>query len=146
MIRLTKIFYFEMAHAIHGYTGASKNIHGHSYELQVTVSDNEAKNGYIPVPGFIIDFKEIKRIVTESIVKEVDHKLVLSEDYIAAHPTVRSHDNLVILKAEPAAENLLIHFQQVLSQVLPTAIKLYELKLFETKDSFAIWADSEVPD
>lgn len=27
-----------MAHAIHGYAGACKNIHGHSYELEVTVS------------------------------------------------------------------------------------------------------------
>lgn len=38
MLQLTKIFHFEMAHAIDGYAGACKNIHGHTYELHVTVS------------------------------------------------------------------------------------------------------------
>jgi 6-pyruvoyltetrahydropterin/6-carboxytetrahydropterin synthase len=36
-IRVTKLFRFEMAHALNGYDGPCKNIHGHSYELQVTV-------------------------------------------------------------------------------------------------------------
>ena len=39
MLKLTKIFHFEMAHAIHGYAGACKHIHGHSYELHVTVTE-----------------------------------------------------------------------------------------------------------
>ena len=37
MLLLTKIFDFETAHAIDGYNGMCKNIHGHSYELHVTV-------------------------------------------------------------------------------------------------------------
>ena len=130
-----------MAHAIHGYAGACKNIHGHSYELEVTVSGCTTKDEYIPAPGFIIDFKELKQIVTDSIIRMIDHKLVLSQDYIAEHPSIRSQENLVMLAAEPTAENLLIHFQQILLQVLPSGSKLVELKLYETKDSFARWMD-----
>ena len=37
MIRITKEFKFEMAHALHGYDGLCKNIHGHSYRLWVTI-------------------------------------------------------------------------------------------------------------
>ena len=37
MIRITKEFKFEMAHALHGYDGLCKNIHGHSYKLWVTI-------------------------------------------------------------------------------------------------------------
>lgn len=130
-----------MAHAIHGYAGACKNIHGHSYELEVTVSGCTTKDEYIPAPGFIIDFKELKQIVTDSIIRMIDHKLVLSQDYIAEHPSIRSQENLVMLAAEPTAENLLIHFQQILLQVLPSGSKLVELKLYETKGSFARWMD-----
>ena len=48
-----------MAHAIHSYAGACKNIHGHFYELQVTVSGKEWGDEYIPAPAFIFDFKEL---------------------------------------------------------------------------------------
>lgn len=130
-----------MAHAIHGYAGACKNIHGHSYELEVTVSGCTTKDEYILAPGFIIDFKELKQLVTDSIIRMIDHKLVLSQDYIAEHPSIRSQENLVMLAAEPTAENLLIHFQQILLQALPSGSKLVELKLYETKDSFARWMD-----
>lgn len=61
MLMVTKIFQFEMAHAIYGYPGACKNIHGHSYELHVTVSADYKKRSYIPDTGFIIDFKELKK-------------------------------------------------------------------------------------
>ncbi|MBP6022245.1 MAG: 6-carboxytetrahydropterin synthase [Ferruginibacter sp.] len=131
-----------MAHAIHGYAGACKNIHGHSYELEVTVSGCTTKDEYILAPGFIIDFKELKQLVTDSIIRTIDHKLVLSQDYIAEHPSIRSQENLVMLGAEPTAENLLIHFQQILLQALPSGSKLVELKLYETKDSFARWIDT----
>lgn len=38
IIRVTKEFRFEMAHALFGYDGPCKDIHGHSYKLSVTVS------------------------------------------------------------------------------------------------------------
>ena len=37
MIRITKQFNFETAHALYGYDGKCKNIHGHNYKLSVTV-------------------------------------------------------------------------------------------------------------
>ena len=43
MVRITKAFKFEMAHALHGYDGLCKNIHGHSYRLWVTIR-GEIKN------------------------------------------------------------------------------------------------------
>ena len=36
-IRITKKFRFEAAHALYGYDGKCKNIHGHNYNLFVTV-------------------------------------------------------------------------------------------------------------
>lgn len=71
-----------------------------------------------------------------------DDKLILSQNYINEHPTIRRQQNLVVLQAEPTAENLLIFMQRTLSPTLPTSIKLVDLKLYETKDSFARWAES----
>ncbi len=139
MIRLTKIFHFEMAHAINGYQGACKNIHGHSYELHVTVTSKNDNENYIPAPGFIIDFKEIKSLVTSSVIEIFDHKIVLSSDFISANPAFVSQGNLVTWDAEPTAENMLLFIKQTLTERLPDEVKLVQLKLFETKDSYAEW-------
>lgn len=143
MLKLTKIFHFEMAHAIHGYAGACKNIHGHSYELHVGVSSDRTATTYLPTPGFMIDFKVIKKLVKAAVVEKLDHCLVVSADFIAANPNHASTENLVIFEAEPTAENLLLYIKQILQQALPDKIKLVHLKLFETKDSYAEWTEDE---
>ncbi len=139
MLRLTKIFHFEMAHAIHGYQGACKNIHGHSYELHVTLGTSSVQKEYIPSPGFIIDFKQIKNLVNVALIEKFDHSLVLSEAYLKDHPTNHIHDNLIVWDVEPSAENILLYMQDVLNAKLPSEIKLLQMKLYETKDSFAEW-------
>jgi 6-pyruvoyltetrahydropterin/6-carboxytetrahydropterin synthase len=139
MLELAKIFHFEMAHAIHGYEGPCKHIHGHSYELHVSVGSATNTDGYIPSPGFVIDFKEIKKLVGDNIISKFDHKLLLSNAFLQLHPGVEKLENLVRWESEPTAENLLQYFREVLAEKMPTHIKLLQLKLFETKDSYAVW-------
>ncbi len=142
MIKLTKVFHFEMAHAIHGYSGLCKNIHGHSYELHVTVSSVNFETAYIPAPGFLIDFKEIKLLVNESILKLFDHHIILSEAFLMANPSFSSLENLIIFEEEPTAENLLINIKLILNTKFPKNIILKQLKLFETNDSYAEWTNN----
>lgn len=139
MIRLTKIFHFEMAHAIYGYGGACRHIHGHSYELEVSVCSAGYFENYIPAPGFVIDFKEIKKLVNTCIIEAFDHKMVLSVNFLTEHPSLSAQENLVTWEVEPTAENLLIYIQKTLSYHLPENIQLTRLKLYETKDSYAEW-------
>ena len=141
MLSVTKIVHFEMAHALHGYKGACKNIHGHSYELQVTVTDEKAINEFIPAPGFIVDFKELKQCISKNLLQIFDHTLLLSTDYLSDHPTLRNQENLLEWKMEPTAENLLLFMKQQLLENLPNGIRLIKLKLFETKDSYAEWSN-----
>ena len=144
MLTLTKIFHFEMAHAIHGYSGSCKNIHGHSYELHVTVSSATNEADFIPAPGFLIDFKEIKKLVTELVINRLDHQLVLSQDYVKINKkSYSSSENLISFDAEPTAENLLIYIRNLLKKKLPENVRLTHLKLFETKDSYAEWRESK---
>jgi 6-pyruvoyltetrahydropterin/6-carboxytetrahydropterin synthase len=128
-----------MAHAIHGYQGACRNIHGHSYELHVTLGTSAIQKEYIPSPGFIIDFKQIKNLVNNAIIENFDHSLILSEAFIKDHPTNNIHDNLIIWEVEPSAENILLYMQEILNSKLPHDIKLLQIKLYETKDSYAEW-------
>ncbi|HET7115919.1 MAG TPA: 6-carboxytetrahydropterin synthase, partial [Hanamia sp.] len=82
MISVTKIFNFEMAHALHNYEGSCANIHGHSYILHVTVKSTKERESELVPPGFIIDFKELKEIVNTKVISLLDHKLVLSFEYM----------------------------------------------------------------
>ncbi len=141
-MQLTKIFHFEMAHAIYGYNGACKNLHGHSYELHVTVLSNCFQEQFIPAPGFIIDFKEIKRVVERMIIDALDHKVVLSRDFIKGNAPLALIENLVLWEMEPTAENILLYIRQVLQEAFPTETKLVKLKLHETKDSYAEWINA----
>ena len=138
MIRLTKVFRFETAHAIHGYNAQCKDIYGHSYVLHATVAGQANNDDYIPAPGFVFDFKDLKKAGVE-IVETLDHKLVLSKDYIAVHPEITNHANVVIWDFEPTAENILLYVKGVFLRNLPEEIKLVQLKIYETENSYAEW-------
>lgn len=142
MITLTKIFRFETAHALYGYAGSCSHIHGHSYELHVTVS-SRSDEAYIPGQGFILDFKEIKQIVSELVISKYDHAL-LSAAYVNANPFLCSAKNLVLMNAEPTAENMLIDIRETLVPAMPETVCLEELKLFETADSYATWRKNSI--
>jgi 6-pyruvoyltetrahydropterin/6-carboxytetrahydropterin synthase len=137
MLKVTKIFRFELAHAIHGYEGLCKNIHGHSYILHVTVGTKNNSDQYLPNTGFIIDFKDLKRIIREAVVSPFDHGLILSEDYLAQHPDMRNMSNLHVWKMEPSVENILLYIKREIENKFPNQIELVKLKLYETSDSYA---------
>ena len=139
MIQITKIFYFEMAHAIAGYEGPCRHIHGHSYVLHVTIKSANVQDDYLPAPGMIFDFKQLKSIVNNGIIQQLDHKLVLSKEFLAGYKGNINGENLVIWQMEPTAENMLIYIQRSVKNLLPEGIRLAALKLFETKDSYAEW-------
>ena len=78
-IRLTKEFNFEMAHALFGYDGACKNIHGHSYNLSVTFIGEPITDKSNPKCGMVVDFSVMKTIV-KPIIEELDHATLLNAE------------------------------------------------------------------
>ncbi len=138
MLQVTRIFRFEMAHAIYGYAGACRNIHGHSYELHVTARQLNNSDDYLPAPGFVMDFKELKQLM-EPIIASMDHKLVLSREYVNKHTGLFMQENLVTWDHEPSAENILTFIRLRLQKVLPQNIELHKLKIYETNNSYAEW-------
>ena len=141
IIRITKEFHFEMAHALWNYDGKCKNIHGHSYKLFVTIIGKPINNVNNPKNGMVMDFGELKKIVNENIIETHDHALVLNGN--SPHKNIFKNDvvfELLQLKNEqPTCENMVIEFAEILKTKLPKSVKLFSVRLYETATSFAEW-------
>ena len=140
-IRITKIFNFEMAHALNGYDGLCRNIHGHSYKLYVTLSGLPSEDESSPKKGMLMDFSDLKKIVQQTIIDRYDHALLLNQDTDKEVVEVlkQHYQKIVVLNYQPTSELLLIHFAEILQNTLPTSVKLYSLRLNETETSYAEW-------
>ena len=144
-IRITKEFKFEMAHALFGYDGLCKNIHGHSYRLWVTIigkvleEENHVKN------GMVLDFSLLKKIVKPEIVDKYDHSLVLNANSPHANIDFSAFEKVFLLPYQPTSENLVYDFVQVIKEKLPKNVDLHKVILSETANSYAEWcADDNV--
>jgi 6-pyruvoyltetrahydropterin/6-carboxytetrahydropterin synthase len=139
MIRITKEFKFEMAHALHGYDGLCKNIHGHSYKLWVTVKGEvRNKNGHVK-DGMVIDFSELKEIVKPEIIDKYDHSLVLNANSPHALIDLSAFEKVFYLPYQPTSENLVMDFATIIQSKIPKRIILCKVVLSETASSFAEW-------
>ncbi|MGQ1947377.1 6-pyruvoyl trahydropterin synthase family protein [Geofilum sp. OHC36d9] len=140
-IRLTKEFRFEMAHALYNYDGLCKNIHGHSYILQVTVIGEPITESNNPKLGMVMDFGELKTIVNREIVSKLDHAVVIGDTYPKKYVAdLRGMtDRLFVFNYQPTCENMLLDFVQRIQPYLPDGVELFSLKLHETANSFAEW-------
>lgn len=140
-IRLTKIFDFEMAHALLGYDGACRNIHGHSYLLHVTVAGVPLNKPGHPKDGMVADFKDIKKVVKEKVVQVYDHALVLNEktpeEVVSSLKSI--YEKIVLKPYQPTCENMLTDMVEVIENALPSEVRLFSVRLFETATSFAEW-------
>lgn len=140
-IRITKIFRFEMAHALIGYDGLCSNIHGHSYELRVTVSGEPEGDESSPKCGMLMDFSDLKKIVNGHIVERFDHSLVLNAraDSALVEQLRKHYRKVELMPYQPTSERMLIHFAALIREQLPSGVSLYSLRLGETATSYAEW-------
>lgn len=140
MIRITKEFEFEMAHALYKHDGACKYIHGHSYKLAVTVIGNPLHDKQSPHNGMVIDFKVLKSIVKNQIIDVFDHALVLNADApYQEQAQGELFDNIIKVPYQPTCENMVLDFVERIQKYLPPQVKLYSIKLNETATSYAEW-------
>lgn len=145
-IRITKQFSFETGHALYGYDGKCKNVHGHSYRLFVTVIGIPISDTTNVKYGMVIDFGDLKKIVKEEIVDVFDHATVFNKNTphveLAKELQDRDH-NVLLVDYQPTSEMMVIDFAEKIKKRLPETIKLHSLKLSETTSSFAEWYASD---
>ena len=146
MIRLTKEFSFESAHALWGYDGKCREIHGHSYRLFVTVKGEPVTDPTSPKLGMVMDFGELKAIVAREITDRLDHSFVMrrtAEAEALAEAMQSQFTNVILVEYQPTCENMLVDFATRLKAALPAAVTLHSLRLHETATSYAEWYNDE---
>ena len=145
-IRITKQFNFETGHALYGYDGKCKNVHGHSYKLSVTVIGSPITDRSNVKFGMVIDFSDLKKIVKEEIVDQFYHATVFNETTphieLANELKNRGH-HVILVDYQPTSENMVVDFADRIIARLPAGITLVSLKLQETDSSFAEWYASD---
>lgn len=98
---------------------SNPNWHGHNYELFVTV-----KGEVDPKTGFVIDLKELKRIIMTYVVDKVDHRNInLDVDFMKGK----------IASTEVLAEEI---FNQLKPHIEAYHAKLHAVRLHETENNY----------
>ena len=144
-IRVTKRFHFEMAHTLYGYDGLCRNIHGHSYYLEVTLIGEPRNEPQHPKDGMVMDFSEIKEIVKTQIINRFDHALMINRLVPEKQLELlkQTNERIIIVGFQPTSENMAVYISEILQQHLPAGVSLFSIRLYETATSFAEWFDGD---
>ena len=133
MTTVTKTVRFDAAHILTNHQGMCKNLHGHTYRVDVEVARPGDEAG-----DMVIDFKDLKKVAVEAVCDTFDHAFIYNtespaEREIAA--VVEKHGMRVApLPFRSTAENLARHFFSMLAPRVPG---LSAVKVWETADSCA---------
>ena len=112
-MRVRRRFEFESAHMLPNHPGKCRNLHGHSYVLDVTVDRPVDQSS-----GMAIDFADLKNVVRKEVVDLLDHRYI--------------NDIL----ENPTAEVMVVWIWSRLIEALPG---LVELELHETRNCSVIY-------
>ena len=141
-IRITKKFRFEAAHALYGYDGKCKNIHGHNYNLFVTIIGAPVKDDSNVKYGMVMDFGDLKKIINSEIVDKFDHSVIFNKNSPhkeLADELIKNDHKVILADYQPTIEEMVTDFANRISSKLPSEIKLHSLKLEETETSYSEW-------
>ena len=113
---------FEAAHHLPGYPGKCARPHGHGYRLEVTVS------GPVREDGLVMDFYDLKRIVEERVISQLDHRDLNGLEAFA--------------EVNPTAENIARYVYEQLGAELPGGVEVHAVTVFETERCSATYTES----
>ncbi|AIT28380.1 6-carboxytetrahydropterin synthase QueD [Bordetella holmesii] len=146
MISVTRRLEFDAGHRIPDHRSQCRNLHGHRYVLELTLTGDVVQAPGQSDNGMVMDFSDIKHIAKTHLVDIWDHAFLVYEgdaavrDFLASLPDHKT----VILDRIPTAENLAAvifgilapHYQNTYGHHL----RLSRVRLFETPNC---WADCD---
>ena len=144
-VSITRRLEFDAGHRLPNHQSQCRNIHGHRYALEITLTSEVIRQEGAADDGMVMDFGDIKRIANDKLVDLWDHAfLVYRGDRVMVEflATIGGHKT-VVLDVVPTAENLV----KVAFQILEHAyldrfgheLKLTQVRLYETPNC---WADA----
>lgn len=129
MYRVTKEIHFCYGHRLLGYAGKCRHLHGHNGKAVVTL-----ETPALDRLGMVVDFAEVKRVLGRWIDDTLDHRMLLHRDDPAVPELDRQGEPLVLLDANPTAENIA---RVILDHAAAAGLPVVEVTLWETENSYA---------
>jgi 6-pyruvoyltetrahydropterin/6-carboxytetrahydropterin synthase len=133
MTTVTKTVRFDAAHILTNHSGLCKNLHGHTYKVDISVSASGTKDD-----GMVMDFKDLNKIATSVICDRFDHAFICNTQSAGeseiADVVARNGMRTVALPFRSTAENLARFFFDELEDKIHG---LCSVKVWETQDSCA---------
>lgn len=132
MFRVTREIDFCYGHRLLNYNGKCKYLHGHNGRAVIAIEAEKLDNR-----GMVLDFSDIKKVVSTWIDETLDHRMLLHRDDPAIESLRALGEPLHILDVNPTAENIArLIYEFTASQGFP----IVEVRLWETPNCFATFA------
>jgi len=136
---------FDAGHRIPNHKSSCKNLHGHRYAIEVTISGEIVEQKNESNFGMVMDFKDAKEVIKKLIVEPWDHAFIVFEkdfEVLDFLNSMQDHKTVVLPKV-PTAENMALIAFELLSEAFlkefKGLIKPINVRLFETPNN---WADA----
>ncbi len=144
-MQITTRLEFDAGHRIPSHKSQCRNLHGHRYTLEITLSGDIITQNNVSETGMVMDFSDVKRIARESVVDLWDHAFLVYFDDKVVLDFLNSLPNhkTVIFPTVPTAENMAAEAFKILrnqyKDTYGNHLKLERVRLYETPNS---WADA----
>ncbi|MBX9675173.1 MAG: 6-carboxytetrahydropterin synthase QueD [Methylotenera sp.] len=144
-MQITTRLEFDAGHRIPSHKSQCRNLHGHRYTLEITLSGEIITQNNVSETGMVMDFSDVKRIARETVVDLWDHAFLVYFDDKVVLDFLNSLPNhkTVIFPTVPTAENMAAEAFNILREQYKDTygnhLKLERVRLYETPNS---WADA----
>lgn len=131
MFQVTREIRFCYGHRLLNYDGKCRHLHGHNGRAVITL-ESDRLDGL----GMVMDFSAIKRVVSQWIDANLDHRMILHKDDPVLPHLKQQGEPVFLLDVNPTAENIAkLIFEITQSHGFPVV----EVRLWETDDSWAAY-------
>ena len=143
MITITRKLEFDAGHRIPDHNSQCRNLHGHRYTLEITLTGQVVEHEGYADNGMIMDFSDVKALARTNLVDLWDHAFLVYEKDTKVLEFLQSMPNhkTVVLNRVPTVENLAKIAFDILKPVyqdrFSTGLALSKIKLFETPNCWA---------
>ena len=143
MLTITRKLEFDAGHRIPDHKSQCRNLHGHRYTLEITLTGAVIDEEGSSDNGMIMDFSDVKALAKQHLVDVWDHAFLAYEKDTAVLEFLKSLPNhkTVVIARIPTVENLARTAFDILQAVYldryGTGLKLQRLVLHETPNCWA---------
>jgi 6-pyruvoyltetrahydropterin/6-carboxytetrahydropterin synthase len=144
-MQITTRLEFDAGHRIPSHNSQCKNLHGHRYAIEITLSGDIISREGLSENGMVMDFSDVKRIAKKSVVDLWDHAFLVYQndlEILRFLNTLPDHKT-VVFPTVPTAENMAAEAFKILKSEYQDTygnhLKLEKVRLYETPNN---WADA----